>query len=130
MTTSGNRGLILFVEDEPGITSVFSMLLELEGYRVVVADDGLAGLALLRREKPDLVITDYMMPRMNGLEMIREIRADPVYSTIAILLISAAPPPLAALTGQPDLFLRKPIGSTQLLDTIEQLLSAPGTPAS
>jgi CheY-like chemotaxis protein len=123
MTLASGPVSILFVEDEPGISSVFAMLLELEGYRVTVASDGLDGLEHLRRETPDLVITDYMMPRMNGMDMIRQIRAEPDHSQIPILLISAAPPPFAA-EAMPDAFLQKPMGSERLLAAIMELLTA------
>ena len=122
MTLASGPVSILFVEDEPGISSVFAMLLELEGYRVAVAADGLEGLEHLRREKPDLVITDYMMPRMNGMEMIRHIRAEHDHDQVPILLISAAPPPFAA-EAMPDAFLQKPMGSDRLLAAIADLLT-------
>lgn len=128
MTLASGQASILFVEDEPGISSVFAMLLELEGYRVTVANDGVDGLEKLRREMPDLVITDYMMPRMNGIDMIRQIRAEEPHGALPILLISAAPPPLAAPEAMPDAFLQKPMSSLRLLEAIARLLPSKVSP--
>ena len=58
------------------------------GYSVLTAEDGLEGLTLARRERPDLVISDVSMPRMNGLEFCREIRADSELKTVPILLVT------------------------------------------
>ena len=71
--------------------------------------------------QPDLIITDYMMPYMNGLEMISRIRANTTLARIPVLLMSAAIPP-SADTSQADAFLAKPAGLPQLLELITLLL--------
>ena len=67
---------ILIVNDEPDQLSLMGSLLRKAGYSVLTAEDGLEGLSLARLEQPDLVISDVSMPRMDGLEFCREIRAD------------------------------------------------------
>src|SRR6185369_12274934 len=66
---------LLFVEDEAGTREQVSRVLTSRGYRMAVAENGEQGLAIFREQTPDIVLTDIMMPRLNGLEMAREIRA-------------------------------------------------------
>jgi two-component system alkaline phosphatase synthesis response regulator PhoP len=80
---------VLIVNDEPDQLILMGGLLRKAGYSVLTAEDGVDGLALARRERPDLVISDVSMPRMNGLEFCREIRADSELKTVPILLITA-----------------------------------------
>lgn len=113
---------ILLVEDEPGIQEAMAMLLELEGYRVTCADDGEQGLAYLDAARPHLIIADYMMPRLDGLEMARRIRGQPAHADTPILLMSAALPPGTELPGWIDRFLRKPTPIEQVLAVVAELL--------
>src|SRR5690606_40759610 len=84
---------VLVVEDEPGILSAMKLLLELEGYRVLCASNGEEALAVLTIETCDLIVTDYMMPRMTGGQLIKKLRSDPEQRNIPIILVSAVPPP-------------------------------------
>ncbi|MEI7037378.1 response regulator [Fulvimonas yonginensis] len=105
---------VLLVEDEPDVALVAATVLEDAGYHVTAAADGHAGLGIALQEQPELVITDFMMPRLSGLEMIARLReagfAQP------IILTSAIPeehlPPTAF--GY-DAFLPKPYRIGQLL---------------
>ncbi len=124
MTDAGqdkSRRRILLVEDEPGLQEALALILELEGFDVARANDGREGLAHVTDLQPDLIITDYMMPYMNGLEMISRIRANTTLARIPVLLMSAAIPP-SADTSQADAFLAKPAGLPQLLELITLLL--------
>jgi two-component system phosphate regulon response regulator PhoB len=118
---------VLLVEDEPGLQEVMAAVLMAEGYAVTVARDGEQGLVRLAESRPDLVITDYMMPQMDGIEMIRRIRADPAYADMPILLVSAAL--IRDVRPLADGFLRKPISIDQLQATIAQLLAPRSSPA-
>jgi DNA-binding response OmpR family regulator len=80
---------ILGVDDSPTMVHVISYFLQLEGYTVESANDGEAGLAAVRRAAPDLIVSDVDMPRMNGFEMVRVLRADPVTAAIPILMLTA-----------------------------------------
>ncbi|MFA7403475.1 MAG: response regulator, partial [Pelobacteraceae bacterium] len=66
---------LLYVEDEAATREQVSRVLAARGYRLTVAEDGEQGLKIFRELAPDIVLTDIMMPRLNGLEMAREIRA-------------------------------------------------------
>jgi type IV pilus assembly protein PilB len=80
---------ILVVDDSPTMVHVISYFLQLEGYTVESANDGEQGLAAVRRAAPDLIVTDVDMPRMNGFEMVRALRVDPLTAEIPILMLTA-----------------------------------------
>jgi CheY-like chemotaxis protein len=113
---------ILVVEDESSILAALTLLLDVEGYRVAEATNGQQGLERLAGFAPDLIITDYMMPFMDGVEMIRRIRQDPQFADVPVILISAALPHDVDLSGLADASLSKPTGIDRLLEVIERLL--------
>lgn len=80
---------ILVVEDTEGAAALIRTVLELSGFAVVLAVDGLDGIEKARAKAPDLIITDIAMPRLNGLEMIRRLRGMPEFKTIPILAITS-----------------------------------------
>ncbi|QKT04997.1 response regulator [Ectothiorhodospiraceae bacterium 2226] len=120
---------MLLVEDEPGIRTSLSLLLELEGYRLSTADNGDAGLAHMDAERPDLVITDYMMPGLDGLAMIRAMRAIPALADVPVLLMSGALPADLDPLEVADAFLQKPARIDRLVHTIQLLLRTHGSEA-
>ena len=117
---------ILIVNDEPDQLSLMSNLLHKAGYTVLTAEDGLQGLALARSEEPDVVISDVSMPRMNGLEFCREMRADSKLKTVPILLISALQKDtetvVAGLRAGADDYLEIPFDATRLIAKVSRLL--------
>jgi two-component system, OmpR family, response regulator MprA len=82
-------GRILVVEDEPGLRELYKDVLSDEGYLVSEASDGVEGLEELERERPDLIVLDLMMPRMDGLEFCRRLRDLPQGASIPIIVVSA-----------------------------------------
>ena len=117
---------ILIVNDEPDQLTLMSTLLRKAGYSVLTAEDGVEGLSLARREQPDLVISDVSMPRMNGLEFCREIRADNELKTVPILLVSArqkdTESAVAGLKAGADDYLEIPFDSPRLIAKVSRLL--------
>ena len=117
---------VLIVNDDPDQLTLMGSLLRKAGYSVLTAEDGLEGLALARRERPDLVISDVSMPRMDGLEFCREIRADSELKTVPILLISArqkdTESAVAGLRAGADDYLEIPFDSTRLVAKVSRLL--------
>src|SRR5262245_64371944 len=83
---NGRKRRILVVEDDPSISLGLRMNLEAEGYLVHVADDGEAGLASARELAPDLLILDVMLPKLNGLEVLRTLRREG--RTVPIVMLS------------------------------------------
>jgi CheY-like chemotaxis protein len=113
---------LLVVDDEPDIAAVLADILEDEGYRVVTAFHGQAALEVLARESFDLVISDLMMPVLNGAELLRRLRAEPRWAQLPVVLISAAPVD-EGVRALADAFLTKPFDLAALLDTVAALLS-------
>lgn len=113
---------VLLVEDEFLIAMSTSMVLEDEGHLVEMATNGARGLEIALSSPPDLIITDYMMPRMNGLDMIVELRAQGLQ--VPIVLATSIPeeqlPPTYA--GGHDAYMGKPYFDTQILKVIDALL--------
>ena len=117
---------VLIVNDEPDQLRLMGTLLHKAGYSVLTAEDGSQGLALARRERPDLVISDVSMPNMNGLEFCRSIRADSELKTVPILLVSALQKDtdsvVAGLQAGADDYLEIPFDSTRLIAKVSRLL--------
>jgi DNA-binding response OmpR family regulator len=119
------KDLILVVEDSRMISHFLKRLLESEGFDVLVAPDGLGGLEAARREQPGLVVTDFHMPRMHGLEMVKALRTDPLTHDIAILMLSgndSASDKARALAAGADEYLVKG-DQRQLVGRIKVLLA-------
>ncbi|MBU4264222.1 MAG: response regulator [Proteobacteria bacterium] len=77
---------ILVVDDEPDIRTFISAVLEEHGYETIGANNGVEGLELLRKETPDLVLLDLMMPKKSGISMFQELRKDPNLSNIPVVV--------------------------------------------
>ena len=80
---------VLLVDDDPVVHAVYSVLFADKGYHVYSAEDGEAGLQAVRKNRPDAVLLDLTMPRLNGLEWIKTIRADERFKTLPIVVFSA-----------------------------------------
>ncbi|UIN20547.1 response regulator [Herbaspirillum frisingense] len=117
--------LLLIVDDEIDITDTYSMLLELHGFRVVTAIHGADALAKAQQQWPDLVISDCMMPVMNGLELCAALRALPGGLSLPVILCSGAPERHDLSQSSHNLFLRKPVFFDRLLEEIQRLLPSP-----
>jgi CheY-like chemotaxis protein len=113
---------VLLVEDEPGAMITVSLLLEMLGYRVTQAANGKRALEALKLELPDIVITDYMMPHMNGIELIDAMKAEPAYAQVPVVLTSAALPPNVDTHVLCAGFLSKPYRIETLTQLIERVL--------
>lgn len=110
------RPLVLVVEDEASLRALLSELLEEAGYAVRVAENGMAALAVLERERPRVVLTDYTMPGLDGPGLIERLRAHPATCHIPVIAMSATRPTQHALGGVP--FIEKPFDVDDILDAI------------
>jgi DNA-binding response OmpR family regulator len=81
---------ILLADDEEDIKTVVRLFLEEKGYDIITAFDGLDAIDITRREKPDLILLDIMMPVINGYEVCQKLKADPATAGIPIVMLSAA----------------------------------------
>lgn len=117
---------VLVVDDEFGTVEVLVAALEDAGYRVLTAANGRRALERLEENKPDLVVSDFMMPLMDGAALVEAIRSNPQFRDIPVIMMSAAPE--TALRKQVDgyeAFLRKPFRVPALLELIASLLNPP-----
>jgi DNA-binding response OmpR family regulator len=80
---------VLVVDDEQDILDLVRFRLEHDGYRVITASDGERGLALARAERPDLCILDVMMPKLTGLEVLAQLRAEPATADTPVILLTS-----------------------------------------
>jgi len=117
---------VLIVNDEPDQLTLMGSLLRKAGYSVLTAEDGVEGLTLARRERPDLVISVVSMPRMDGLEFCRQIRADSELKTVPILVVSArqkdTESAVAGLRAGADDYLEIPFDTARLVAKVSRLL--------
>jgi two-component system, OmpR family, response regulator len=91
MSNEGSGGgHILIVEDSPEVAEAFALLLEQEGYRVTTSSNGSEALAFLKRERPQLVFVDLVMPILNGLQLIEQMRKDEDLSAIPVVAVTAS----------------------------------------
>jgi two-component system phosphate regulon response regulator PhoB len=137
---------ILIVDDEPDVITFVSAVMEENGYTTIGASDGVDGLEILRKEKPDLVLLDLMMPKKSGITMFQELRNDPDMSHIPVVVITG----VSEVTGVdfrnfmykqpmrdekkfvettgltrytiPDGYIEKPIDAVELLKAVKEAL--------
>lgn len=83
-----NQNKILLVEDDPMIVRMYQRKLEKDGFKVSLAFNGEEGLEALKKEKPDIILLDIMMPKMNGIEMLKIVKADPVFKDIPVVILT------------------------------------------
>ena len=125
-------GKILVVDDDPDILDAITMILESRGYKVVTARDGIEALANLKAEKPDLMILDLLMPKMDGFGVCKELQ-DPrwsKYRDIPILILTSVREEASrrryeletGLELDVDDYVEKPMSPDILLERVEKLL--------
>src|SRR4029079_14167394 len=121
---------ILVADDESHILHVVSLKLRNAGFRVVTAHDGQEALELAQQEKPDLLITDYHMPQLSGLELCQRLKQDPATSKIPAIMLTARGYHLEPADTEQSGILRmlsKPLSPRHLLDTVNEVLNSKAT---
>jgi len=115
---------ILVVDDDPSIVDILQVLLKSKGYEVAVARDGREGLAMARQEKPDLIILDVMMPKLDGFSVSGLLFQDPVMRLIPVLILTAkyGAGNIFELVSNVRLYMEKPFDPPELLKNVERLL--------
>jgi diguanylate cyclase (GGDEF)-like protein len=116
---------ILVVDDDPDIAGFVQMSLRVEGYDVAVAHDGLAALQLVRSYQPDLMILDVMMPELDGIEVLRRVRADPVTTALPVIVLTAkgqTPDKVIGLQAGADDYVVKPFDTLELVVRVQNTL--------
>lgn len=114
--------VVLVVDDEFGIAEVLQAILEDEGHRVLTAINGRAALERIAEQKPDIVLSDYMMPVMDGAALLANLSAEPMLSGIPVVLMSSLQEAAVAerCSGYAA-FIRKPFRIDDVLDVLDSL---------
>jgi CheY-like chemotaxis protein len=121
----GEQKTILVADDETHILHVVSLKLRNAGYVVITARDGQEALEMAQQEKPDLIITDYHMPHLSGLELCQRLKQDPVTCGIPAIMLTARGYQLDPADTEQSGILRmlsKPFSPRQLLTTVNEVL--------
>ncbi len=117
---------ILIVEDYVNIVEILTMRLQAMGYEVVSAADGQAGLSLARKERPDLIILDVMLPRMNGYKVCRLLKFDAKYKHIPVIMLTSRETPEHEKIGRDtgaDAYVYKSDRKGTLLKLVQEYLN-------
>ncbi len=129
MNPMNSKGRILVVDDEPGVLSIVRSYLFKEGYQALEAQDGKKALDVFRREKPDLVVLDIMLPEIDGLDVLREIRKT---SQAPVILLTARTEDADKLVGLElgaDDYVVKPFSPRELVARVKAVLRRAQKPA-
>jgi DNA-binding response OmpR family regulator len=121
---------ILIVDDDPDLVEAVTMILESKDYDVIAAYGGYEGLEKAKTEGPDLIVLDVMMPDKDGYAVCKELKADPKYREIPILLLTAVVSKISTtrytqqmgLETEADDYIDKPVEPAELVRRIEALL--------
>lgn len=116
---------ILIVDDDLGTRLSISDYLHLCGYQVIAADNGQQALAMVEEFRPDLLVTDIIMPQMNGYELVRRVRSAPRFRLLPVILLTARTKTQERILGYQsgcDLYLPKPFELEELAAAIRNLL--------
>jgi DNA-binding response OmpR family regulator len=117
---------ILIVDDEPNIVVSLEYLMKREGYDVAVAADGEAALAAMAENAPDLILLDIMLPKKDGFEVCQQIRANPAWQAIKVIMLTAKGRDTEVSKGLAlgaDIYMTKPFSTKDLVAQVKQLLT-------
>jgi PleD family two-component response regulator len=117
---------VLIVEDSTTIASVVKYFLELEGFEVLLAKDGKSGLKSAKRHQPNVIVTDYNMPGMDGMSMVRALRAEAATRGIAVLMLTSedsVEKEAEALEAGVDDYILKPVEPRRLAARVRSVLA-------
>ncbi len=116
---------ILIVDDNAANLDILETRLAAHGYDIITASDGAEGLALAMERKPDLILLDIMMPKMDGIEVCRRLKSEPSLPFIPIILVTAkaeAEDVVAGLEAGGDEYLTKPVDQKSLVARVKSML--------
>ncbi|MDD5044691.1 MAG: response regulator [Candidatus Omnitrophica bacterium] len=117
---------ILLIEDEPDILKTTTIFLEAEGFEVVAAVDGMDGLQKARSISPDLIITDIMLPKLDGYKLCRMLKFDEKYKSIPIVFFTARAQIADEQLGKEvcaDAYIKKPSDPRLLVEKVKELIA-------
>jgi DNA-binding response OmpR family regulator len=117
---------VVCIEDEPEMIDLVRLILGRRGFAVVGANGGVEGLEAVRRERPNLILLDLMMPDMDGWEVYQRIKADEELRQIPVIVVTAKAQSIDKVLGlhiaKVDDYITKPFGPQELLESVEKIL--------
>jgi CheY-like chemotaxis protein len=117
---------VLVVDDEYGIAELLVAVLVDEGHRVLTASNAAHGVDVLKKEKPDIIFLDYMMPVMDGAAMLSRVASNPAWRDIPVVMMSSIPEATVVERCKGYvLFLRKPFSVFHVIDVVNNLIGNP-----
>jgi DNA-binding response OmpR family regulator len=122
---------VLVVDDEPYILRALMYLLRREGYTVETAADGIEGLARARAFRPEVVFLDMMMPQLNGLQVVEQMRRDPTFGETYVIMLTARGQSAdreAGLAAGANEYMTKPFSPRELVQRLERIFASWGSP--
>jgi two-component system response regulator MprA len=117
------RAIVLVVERDPHIRELEAFFLNEAGYSVEFTEDGNSALARARELRPQLVITEVLVPKLDGLALCRELKGDPDTAGIMVLIFSILAASTRAREAGADAFLMKPLAEQRLVETVRELIA-------
>jgi DNA-binding response OmpR family regulator len=124
---AGEKKRVLCIEDEQEMIDLIKLILERRGFEVLGAVGGKEGLEVIRREKPDLILLDLMMPEVDGWEVYRQMKADEQVKDIPVIVVTAKAQSIDKVLGlhiaKVDDYVTKPFGPQELLKSINKVLA-------
>jgi len=118
---------MVYIEDEEEMIDLVRLILGRRGYEVLGANGGREGLDLIRKERPDLVLLDLMMPDMDGWDVYQQMKADESTRDIAVIVVTAKAQSIDKVLGlhiaKVDDYISKPFSPQELVDSVERVLS-------
>lgn len=117
---------VVCIEDEPEMIDLVRLILGRRGFQVIGANGGIEGLETVRKELPDLVLLDLMMPDMDGWEVYQQMKADEVLKEIPVVVVTAKAQSIDKVLGlhiaKVDDYITKPFGPQELLESVEKII--------
>jgi len=120
---------VLVVDDEYSVLDALTEVLLWQGHHVLTAGNGVEALQVMSAQRPHLALVDVMMPRMDGIQLLQAMAADPALAVIPLILLTAVPSAVPPAVAARVTVLRKPFGLDGLLEAMEQVLGVPEAPA-
>src|SRR5690349_2868016 len=123
---------VLIVEDEADAAELFAEMMRVSGFRVRKTASSTPALSMMTEEKPDIVLLDIMMPDVSGLDILRQMRHDPVLANIPVVVVSAKSMPADIRNGMEagaSTYLTKPVGFLELKEAVERALGSQSSAA-
>ena len=125
-SSSEGRAIILVVERDPHVRELETFFLNEAGYAVEFTEDGPSALVRARELRPELVITEVLVPKLDGLALCRELKNDPETADIMVLIFSILAASTRAREAGADAFLMKPLAEKRLVETVRELIAKHG----